>query len=63
MPLRYVCPHCQGSGKQYGFRLLSFIKCKVCAGDGHVIMSMDSKYDKDNKNADTEQRAEEEVSS
>ncbi|UZW64886.1 hypothetical protein OC195_11295 [Priestia flexa] len=34
MPLRYVCPHCQGSGTKFGFALLSFIKCKVCGGDG-----------------------------
>ncbi|TYR81360.1 hypothetical protein FZC66_05785 [Priestia megaterium] len=42
MPLRYVCPHCQGSGKKYGITLLSFIKCKICDGEGYVIMSTPS---------------------
>ncbi|MBO9131402.1 hypothetical protein [Bacillus sp. 165] len=59
MSLRYVCPRCQGSGKNYGFKLLSFIKCKICDGDGHVIMSINMKPD----NGPLKQKAEEEVSS
>ncbi len=34
MPIRYVCPQCQGAGKKFGF-----IKCKVCNGEGNIIMS------------------------
>lgn len=61
MPLRYVCPHCQGSGTKFGFALLSFIKCKVCGGDGHVVMSnmMSPNHDKQNpkEHADSQDQA------
>ncbi|UOY92247.1 hypothetical protein MUG87_17720 [Ectobacillus sp. JY-23] len=40
MPFRYICPHCQGSGTQYKLRLLSFMTCKVCKGEGHVVVSI-----------------------
>jgi len=46
MAFRYICPHCQGDGQKFGFRLLSFIKCKVCNGEGHIYVSDYLKPDK-----------------
>lgn len=49
MTFRYICPHCQGDGNKFGFKLLSFIKCKVCNGEGYIYVSDYLKSDKTEK--------------
>ncbi len=56
MSFRYICPHCQGSGNKYGLRLLSFIKCKVCNGDGNVLVSINSEYSDVKKKSENEEQ-------
>lgn len=63
MPFRYVCPHCQGSGNQYGLRLLSFIKCRICSGDGHIFVSINENTDVEKDSENTKQSAEKELES